>query len=84
MDRERGIFAVGHKLQFVPARNDRNAQSQRAAQALDRIYHLVGGLSVNVKTFGESENKISALVRGHGVCGGPSCSQLRCVQDDQL
>ena len=65
LDREHGIFAVGQKLQFAPARYYRSAQLQRAAQALGRIYHLLGGLSVNVKTFGGSENKISALVRGH-------------------
>jgi len=75
-DRERGIVAVSHKFQFAPARYDRGAQPQRAAQALGRIYHLLGGLSVDVKSFGESENEISALVRRHGASGGPSCGQL--------
>ena len=41
-----------------------------------RIYHLLGGLSANVKTFGESENEISALVHRHGASHRPSCSQL--------
>ena len=69
MDREHGIFVIGHKLQFAPARYDGDAESQRTAQTLGRIYHLLGGLSVDVKTFGESENEISALVRRHGLLG---------------
>jgi len=70
---ERGIFAVGHKLQFTPTRYDRSAQSQRAAQALGRIYHLLGSLSVDVKNSGESENEISALIRCHEVSRKREC-----------
>jgi hypothetical protein len=73
LDREHCILAVGHNLQFASARYDRSAQSQRAAQALGRIYHLLGSLSVNVKSFGESEDEISALIRFHGVSREREC-----------
>ena len=36
LDRERGIFPAGDKLQFAPTRYDRNRQPQRAAQTLGR------------------------------------------------